>query len=76
MHKISDYLQWIFALAFIVGAIGLFEESVFAGIGCFLFGLTISPILWKNFTHKNKKLFRIVLPLLFLILSLLALFLF
>lgn len=72
MKHISDYIFWIFALIFMVGAIGIFPESLAAGISCFLFGASLAPFIWQNIKVKNKNIIRITVPILFFVITILT----
>lgn len=69
----ATFVQWIFALIFIIGSYGFFSESILTGVLCFLFGCSLAPFPWKNITLKNKKTLRIAIPAALFLLTIVSL---
>lgn len=50
----GNILRWIFGIFFLVGGLGITEDSVAAGAFCALFGLFLLPLFWKILARKVR----------------------
>lgn len=70
INKIFNVIRDIFGAIFIIGGLGgLISGDIVAGIFVTLFGITLLPILYKKINFNTFKYAPIVLPIIFLIMS-------
>lgn len=70
MKKTGNAIRWIFGFLMILGATGMFDNSIPQAITALLFGVSLLPLTWK-IIGKNlkfwKKLLPVFVPIVFLI---------
>lgn len=70
INKIFNVIRDIFGAIFIIGGLGgLISGDIVAGIFVTLFGITLLPILYRKINFNKFKYAPIVLPIIFLIMS-------
>lgn len=70
INKIFNVIRDIFGAIFIIGGLGgLISGDIVAGIFVTLFGITLLPILYRKINFNTFKYAPIVLPIIFLIMS-------